>query len=115
MDASEIRGAAPLTAGLVYSSVEDGRFVYRLLEPPAGRARMVATLQAIYDAHKGAVGNGPMSVVLLRRVADVAPSITGTGPPGQDILAMAVSGPEGHEAVVRGGEDAPLQPARLRW
>jgi hypothetical protein len=110
------RGPEPLSTSLVFSSVEGGRFVYRLLEPPTGQARLVATLQSVYDVHKPSAGGGSVSVVLLRRSADVTPFVTGGWPSsGRDILAVAVAGPEGREAVVRPAEDAPLRPARLRW
>src|SRR5688500_10784817 len=41
-------GTAPLQAGLAYGSVEEGRFVYRLLGPRQGEGRLRATLQAVY-------------------------------------------------------------------
>ena len=109
-------GAAPLPAGPVYSSVADGHYVYRLQAPWGGRERLQATLQALYDAHKGTAADGPLSVVLLRRSAAAAPFIAGDGAAtGQDVLAMAVVDPEGREAVLRPQEDAPLRPVGMRW
>jgi hypothetical protein len=109
-------GAAPLPAGLVYSSAADGHHVYRLQAPWGGRDRLRATLQTIYDAHRRASDGRPLSVVLLRRSADATPFITGDGAAiGQDVLAMAVVDPEGREAILRPQEDAPLRPVTIRW
>jgi hypothetical protein len=74
---SALGGAAPLEASLRYSDETAARYVYVLQEPPAAQARMQATLQSIYDAHKAAAAGKDMTIVLLRRAADASPFITG--------------------------------------
>jgi hypothetical protein len=71
--------------------------------------------------HEAALGARALTIVVLRWAADAAdatPYITGTPAreaPGQDVVAMAVSGPEGEEAVLRPRVDAPLRPTTLDW
>ncbi len=108
----------PLSTSPALVSQADGRFVYRLLEPPAGKARTVATLQALYDAHKDAAAGRPVTLLLLRRAAPISPYIMGTGNSGsQDVLGSVIVGPEPErrEAAVRPSPTAPLQPVDLRW
>jgi hypothetical protein len=111
-----IGGAEPLAASAAYASAADGRYVYRLLEPVGSRARILATLQAIYDAHKGTAADRSMSIVLLRRAAPVAPFVTGTSQTaGEDVLARVTVTADQREAAVRPGDGTPLQPAALDW
>lgn len=111
-----VGGAEPLNAAAAYASGAEGRYVHRLLEPAGSRARLVATLQAIYDARKGAAADGALSIVLLRRTAAVTPFVTGAGQTAaEDVLGrVAVTGDQ-REAAVRPREGDPLQPVALDW
>jgi hypothetical protein len=109
-------GAAPLEVTTAFADGANDRYVYRLVEPPAGRARMQATLQATYDAHKEGGGEGLVTLLLLRRTADVQPFITGTGNPDHEDVVGRVSLREGRlEAAVRPGGTGAFVPVELRW
>ena len=113
---SPLGGAEALNAAEVYTSAAEGRYVYELLEPPAGRVRMRATLQALYDAHRAAAPDGRLDIVLLRRNAPPGPYVAGTGDPtGAGVVGRVVVGRDQRDAAVRRAADAPLERVSLNW
>lgn len=109
--------AEPLKSLDVYTSNVQGRYVYQLTESPGGNAERVrATLQMVYDRHKGAAQSDTVTVLILRQASDETPYIVGTGDTaGADVMGRAVVGPGQRQASVRRREDAPLEPIELRW
>ena len=113
---SLLGGAAPLQASLAYASNADGTYVYRLQEPPSSAARLAATLQSIYDAHKAAAGDGPMTVTLLRRAVDPSGYVVGGGDPnGPDVVGRVVRDGTRREAAQRTDPKGPFEPTELDW
>jgi hypothetical protein len=109
-------GAESLNAGRLYTDDASGRYVYQLLEPPAGPARMQATLQSIYDAHKAAAPDGGLTIILIGRAASETPYITGTAQDSSnEVLGRVVVGPDSREAAARRTPEAPLEPVSLDW
>lgn len=109
-------GAAPLAVTTSFADGANDRYVYRLVEPPADRSRLQATLQAAYDARKAGAGEGLMTLLLLRRSADVQPYISGTGSPDHEDVVGRVSIREGQrEAAVRPGGTGVFVPVELQW
>ncbi len=109
-------GAAPLHVTATFADGANDRYVYRLVEPPADRARLQATLQVAYDARKAGAGEGPLTLLLLRRTADVQPYIVGTGSPDDEDVVGRVSIREGQRAAaVRPGGTGAFVPIELRW
>jgi hypothetical protein len=111
-------GSTPaFDAGLVYGSADDGRYVYEMHETPDGKARMQATLQALYDAHRaGAQEGGALTLTVIRRAASAGPFIQGTADPASpDIVGRIVVRGDRREAALRGGTDRPLEPIDLAW
>lgn len=108
-------GAAPLEYTMRYSDDAAGRYVYMLQEPIASKARLQATLQSIYNAHKAAAAGKTMTVRVLRRAADAEPFIVDGDGPVEDVVATATAGPGGHDASVRASDGSPLVPVKMRW
>jgi hypothetical protein len=112
-------GAIPLTSTLVYSNGEQGLHVYELAEasPQDGDgARLQATLQALYRAHKATPAGDQMTVLVLGHTAPPAAYVLGTGDTaGPNVIARAVRTPNERQAAVRPTAQASLQPIDLNW
>jgi hypothetical protein len=110
-------GAEPLNAQLAASDLERHSFVYELSEPPAGRVdRLRATLQRLYDAHRGAAAGQPLSIVVIQRAADPGPYILESGQTTDPaVVAWIKHGPDEQRASGRPTLDAAQQPIKLNW